>query len=137
MDDPAHRQWVEDTAFVLNAKLRENPGGVLSIVHTRAAHLDGMGHGSRYYNIKQLRNEAVRQLAVAGHHSVARQVLQMNFPLHHQDWECPNRAGILMTIDARLLAAVAPAQARDRVVRARAVTDAFLAEVNSAEAATR
>ena len=137
LDDPAHRQWVEDTAFVLNAKLRENPGGVLAIVHTRAAHLDGMGHGSRYYNIKQLRNEAVRQLAVAGHHSVARQVLQMNFPLHHQDWECPNREGILMTIDARLLAAVAPAQARDRVVRARAVTDAFLAEVNSAEAATR
>jgi len=137
LDDPQHRQWIEDTAFVLNAKLREDPGGVLSIVHTRAAHIDAMGHGSRYYNIKQLRNEAVRQLAAAGHHSIARQALQMNFPLHHQDWECPNREGILMTIDARLTAASAPAKARDQVVRARTLTDAFLAEVNAAEAATR
>ena len=137
LDDPKHRQWVEDTVFVLNSKLKENPGGVLSVVHTRAAHLDGMGHGSRYYNIKQLRNEAVRQLANAGHYAVARQVLQMNFPLHHQDWECPNREGILVAIDGRLAASAGFADAGDRLTRARMLSDAFLKEVNAAEATTQ
>ena len=136
LDDAKHRQWVEDTVFVLNSKLKESPGGVLSVVHTRTAHLDGMGHGSRYYNIKQLRNEAVRQLANAGHYAIARQVLQMNFPLHHQDWECPNREGILVAIDGRLAASAGLADAGERLNRARVLSDAFLKEVNAAEAAT-
>ena len=136
MDDPKHRQWLEDTVYVLNARMQDEPGGILSIIHTRSAHLDGMGHGSRYYNIKQLRNETVRQLANARHFAFARQALQMNFPLHHQDWECPNREGILMAIDGRLAAMGRAAEAADQLSRARALTDAFLTKVKAAEAAT-
>jgi len=135
LDDPKHRQWVEDTAFVMNAKLAEQPGGVLSILHTRTAHLDGMGHGSRYYNIKQLRNEAVRQLARSGHYTVAKQALEMNFPLHHQDWECPNRTGILMAINGRLAALAHQGTAADTLKRARGSTDDFLKKVDAAQAA--
>lgn len=135
LDDPKHRQWVEDTAFVLNAKLAEQPGGILSVLHTRTAHLDGMGHGSRYYNIKQLRNEAVRQLARSGHYTVAKQALEMNFPLHHQDWECPNRTGILMAINGRLAALARQGTAADTLKRARGATDEFLQQVDAAQAA--
>jgi len=131
LDDAGHRQWVEDTVYVLNSKLGENPGGVLSIVHTRTSHLDQMGHGSRYYNIKQLRNEAVRVLAQAGHPRVALQVLQMNYPLHHQDWECPNREGILVAIDGRISAQAGLKNAMSRLTEARRLTDAFLAKVDS------
>jgi hypothetical protein len=132
LDDPAHYRWVEDTVFVLNSKLKENPGGVLSIVHTRTSHLDKMGHGSRYYNIKQLRNEAVRVLAQAGHPRVAIQVLQMNYPIHHQDWECPNREGILVAIEGRLSAQAGLQNAMARLTEARGLTDAYLAKVDSA-----
>ena len=111
--------------------MKENPGGVLSIVHTRTIHLDKMGHGSRYYNIKQLRNEAVRVLAQAGQPRVALQVLQMNYPLHHQDWECPNRHGILVAIEGRLSAQAGLKNAMARLTEARSLTDAYLAEVDS------
>ena len=133
LSEPNHRQWVEDTAFVLNAKMKDQPGGVLSILHTRAAHLDGYGHGSRYYNIKQLRNEGVRQLARAGRFDLARQSLQMNFPLHHQDWECPNREGILLAIDGRLAAQAGSSDASAQLERARTATDLFLRRVRTAE----
>ena len=131
LDDPIHRQWVEDTVFVLNSKLKESPGGVLSIVHTRTSHLDQKGHGSRYYNIKQLRNEAVRVLAQAGKPRIALQVLQMNYPLHHQDWECPNREGILVAIEGRLSAQAGLKNAMSRLTEARRLSDAFLAKVDS------
>lgn len=135
LSDTSHRQWVQDTAYVLNAKLKDQPGGVLSILHTRSAHLDGYGHGSRYYNIKQLRNETVRQLARGGHFGLARQALQMNFPLHHQDWECPNREGILLAIDGRLAAMAGSGEAAGQLARARSATDAFLNRIRAADSA--
>ena len=88
-----------------------------------------MGHGSRYYNIKQLRNETLRRLADAGHARLARQVLAMNYPLHHQDWECPNRKGILVAIDGRLAAIAGDPDAMDRLLEARALSDEFLNQV--------
>ena len=134
LDEPTHRQWVEDTAYVLNARLQERPGAVLSVLKSRVDQLDAFKHGSRYYNIKQLRNEGVRVLAARGHYDIARQVLAMNFPLHHQDWECPNREGILLAIDARLAGLDGVANTDALMLKARQVTDAFLAQVDSADA---
>ena len=95
--------------------------------------LEHFRHGSRYYNIKQLRNEGVRVLARGGHYDFARQILAMNFPLHHQDWECPNREGILVAIDARLAMLDGDPRAEARLIEARQITDAFLAKVNQAD----
>ena len=58
----------------------------------------------------------------------------MNFPLHHQDWECPNREGILLAIDARLAGLDGVANTDALMLKARQVTDAFLAQVDSADA---
>lgn len=134
LDEPAHRQWVEDTAYVLNARLKERPGAVLSVLKSRVDQLDAFKHGSRYYNIKQLRNEGVRVLAARGHYDLARQVLAMNFPLHHQDWECPNREGILVALDARLAALDGAENTEALLNKARQVSDAFLAQVDAAPA---
>ena len=116
----------------MNAKMKESPGGILPILNSRVAFLDGMGHGSRYYNIKQLRNEALRRLADAGQTRLARQVLSMNYPLHHQDWECPNRKGILVAIDGRLAAIAGDSDAHERLLEARTLSDAFLKQVEEA-----
>ena len=132
LDDPKHRQWLEDTVYVFNTKMKEYPGGVLPILSSRVDFLDGMGHGSRYYNIKQLRNEVLRRLADAGHTRLARQVISMNYPLHHQDWECPNREGILVAIDGRLAAVNGDHDALDRLTQARTLSDAFLKQVDNA-----
>ena len=132
LDDPAHRTWVEDTVYVLNMKLKESPGAIVSLLKSRVDQLNHFQHGSRYYNIKQLRNEGVRVLARGGHHGFARQVLAMNFPLHHQDWECPNREGILVAIDARLAILDGDPRAEARLIEARKITDAFLAKIEEA-----
>jgi hypothetical protein len=131
LDDPRHRQWIEDTVYVLNTKLAQSPGGILPIVQSRTDILDSMAHGSRYYNIKQLRNETVRRLAQRKQMRLARQVLASNLPLHHQDWECPNREGILVAIDARLAAAGGHTDADRRFKEARTLSDAFLAKVDA------
>ena len=133
LDDPDHLQWLEDTVFVLNKMMEDNPGGLLSTIKSRTEHLGQMKHGSRYYNIKQLRNAGVRQLARGGHPRLARQVLALNFPLHHQDWECPNREGTLVAIDARLAVQGRRPDAEERLAEARRLSDAFLAEINKVQ----
>ena len=130
LDDPKHLQWLEDTVFVLNKMMKDNPGGLVSTIKSRGDYLNQMQHGSRYYNIKQLRNAGVRQLARAGHARLARQILALNFPLHHQDWECPNRAGTLIAIDARLAVAARQPDAEAQMVEARRLSDEFLAEIS-------
>ena len=87
--------------------------------------------------IKQLKNEGVRVLARGGHYDLARQGLAMNFPLHHQDWECPNRQGTLLAIDARLAALDRDKHAAENLKKARSITDAFLAKVAEADSQTR
>jgi hypothetical protein len=128
LDDPKHKQWVEDTVYVLNQRLAESPGSIVSLLKSRVDQLNSFAHGSRYYNIKQMRNEGVRVLARGGHFRLARQILAMNFPLHHQDWECPNREGILVAIDARLGMLHGDPKAEARLIEARAITDVFLAK---------
>ena len=73
-------------------------------IRQTTAALDAHEHGSRYYNVKQARNEAVRQLARNGRPDLALEVLSGNYPLHNQDWACPNREGILQALEGRLLA---------------------------------
>jgi hypothetical protein len=133
LDDPVHLQWLEDTVFVLNKMMKDQPGGLVSLIKSRTDYLGQMKHGSRYYNIKQLRNAGVRQLARGGHARLARQVLALNFPLHHQDWECPNREGILVAIDGRLAVAGRQPDAETQLAEARRLSDAFLAEISKVQ----
>jgi hypothetical protein len=133
LEDPKHRQWVEDTVYVLNARLQSSPGALVSLIKSRVDQLNAFKHGSRYYNIKQMLNEGVRVLARTGHYDIARQVLAMNFPLHHQDWECPNREGILIALDGRLAALAGDESASSRLAEARSLSDAFLRQIDTAE----
>jgi tetratricopeptide (TPR) repeat protein len=104
IDDPDHRPWLLSAVERLNAALAADPSSVPDLMEVLVDELNRYTHGSRYYNIKQLRNEGVRVLARAGHFELAREVLQTNYPLHHHDWAVPNRSGILEAIDGRLLA---------------------------------
>ncbi len=104
LDDPDHRARLDALALVLNEALIGNPDQVIPLLDAYVAEVDALGHGSRYYNIKQARNAAIRQLARAGRADLALQVLRQSWPLHHQDWACPNREAILRTVEGRLLA---------------------------------
>lgn len=134
LEDPEHRAFLEDRAAALNAALARDPAEVPALVAELVATLDAHGHGSRYYNIKQARNEAVRVLARADQPELALQVLQTNYPLHHQDWACPNRAGILEALEGRLLAEAGRAdEALARLEDSLESSAAFLAQVDEAE----
>ncbi len=130
LDDPEHRLWVvAETATLEAAKPAAVPDLVAAIVTT----LDGRPYGSRYYNIKQVRNAAVRVLASRGAYAEARTVLLTNWPLHHQDWACPNRAAILRAIEGRLLVAAGSREADDVLTTAMSEADTFLAHVADRE----
>lgn len=136
LEDADHAAWLAERADALNAALAADPSTVRPLITAMTAHFDAMGHGSRYYNIKQARNEAVRQLARAGHPELALDILRDNLPLHHQDWACPNREGILLSLEGRLLA---EAGQRDPALAALdAAMDAgraFLANADAAQVA--
>ena len=100
LDDPEHRARLEQAASALNAE--SDPDKVLAQLRALSKELDAAPHGSRFYNVKQVRNEGVRVLSSQGHHAQALALLSDNFPLHHQDWACPNRQGILLILQARL-----------------------------------
>ncbi len=131
LDDPAHRAWLEALAAELGQALEDRPSAIPAVVAEAAAELDAHGHGSRYYNIKQIRNDAVRQLALAGHPELALTVLDSNQPLHHQDWACPNRRGILGALRGRLAEAASGQAAFDPAWQE---TLAFLALVDRSHA---
>ena len=80
-----------------------NPPKAKQICQQATKKLDSYTDGSRFYNVKQFRNACVRQLAKAKSYDAAFEILQENFPLHNQDWACPNRQGILEAIGGRLL----------------------------------
>jgi len=133
LDDPDHRAWLADQERHLDAALASAPEQVHAIVAEMTARIDAMGHGSRYYNIKQIRNEAVRQLARAGRPALARQILADNWPLHAQDWACPNREGILRALDGRLLMAAGDPDAAARLRASLAASAEFLDLVDRAD----
>ena len=136
LDDPDHRARLDALALVLNEALIGNPEQVIPLLDAHVAEVDALGHGSRYYNIKQARNAAIRQLARAGRADLAVQVLRQSWPLHHQDWACPNRVAILRTLEGRLLAEAGQRPAAEATLAgARAESLRFLAFTQAAEAA--
>jgi len=133
LDDNAHRIWLEETKASLQPLLESDPSSLLGEARARTTTLDAFTHGSRFYNVKQLRNEVVRQLAKAGHYRAAADMLSDNFPLHHQDWACPNREGILLAISGRLLAEAGHDTAEDTLRRSLTAAASFLDQVELAE----
>lgn len=131
-DDPEHLPWLEQAAAALNAAA---PTEVPALVARQAAELAAYPGGIRYYAIKQLQNTAVRQLARGGHYAEALQVLAANQPLHNQDWACPDRATILIAIEARLRLLAGDATAAATAARGLREAEAFLAHVASRESA--
>ncbi len=136
LEDPEHRALLEEQAEELNAALARDPSEIRTLVNEIVAYFEAMGHGSRYYNIKQVRNEAVRQLARAGQPALALEIMGDMRPLHNQDWACPNREGILLALEGRLLAeAGQPAAALSTLEASLVAGRAFLADVAAAEVA--
>lgn len=130
LEDPEHRAWLEARAAELNAL---PDADVPAAIESMVRYLDAKPYGSRYYNIKQLRDTAVRVLASHGAYREALHVLRASWPLHAQDWACPDRAAILRAIEGRLLLAAGdPVAAEEVLGEAMTEADAFLAKVAAA-----
>ena len=100
--DPEHSIWLTKQAALIVSAIPEDPKKAKEYCFQSMKHLDSYSYGSRFYNVKQMRNACTRQLARAGHFEEAQEIFQTSFPLHHQDWACPNREGLLLTISGRL-----------------------------------
>ena len=135
LDDADHLARLTAEAEALDRAMSADPATVAPLVRAWTAELDALPHGSRYYNVKQARNDGVRQLARAGEPALALALLADHEPLHHQDWACPNRAGILKALNGRLLLAAGDPGADAALDAARAQSLAFLADVDAAETA--
>ena len=133
LDDPEHRSWLEQLGTELKDALSRSPTQASKQCKEAISKLDAYEHGSRFYNVKQLRNGCVRQLARAGHYLIAEKLLQENFPLHHQDWSCPNREGILLAISGRLLLLGEADNAEAQLQKALSAGQEFLKQVDLAE----
>ena len=136
LDDAEHVAWLQAEADALNALLAEDIEAVPARIRETTATLDAHGHGSRFYNVKQARGEAVRQLARHGRPELALDVLRDNYPLHNQDWACPNRLGILQALEGRLLAEAGRRdEAEEMLLSSLASSRAFVSLVDQAAAA--
>jgi hypothetical protein len=133
-DDDAYVEWLEQLAEKLTSLADSDPVGFVTAIRTAVTALSQHAHGSRFYNIKQLRNAGVRVLASRGHHTEAASLLADQRPLHNQDWACPNRAGILRAIEGRAaLASGDLSTAQTALQEASTLARAFLQEVAQAE----
>ena len=103
LTDSAHQIWLLSKGQKVLQHLSDAPQQSVSICQKAITELDNYKHGSRFYNVKQFRNACVRQLARAEHFDLAHSLFMQSFPLHHQDWACPNREGLLLAISGRLL----------------------------------
>ncbi len=130
LDDPAHQGWLEGAVQRLNAAGDEQ---VVQEIRALVSELEQRPYGSRYYNIKQLRNEGVRVLARRGRYDLAVTLLRDNTPLHDHDWACPNREGILLAIEGRLLALAGDSGAEEKLTEAVQASLTFLDAVARAE----
>jgi len=129
LNDPAHRKVLQAWVDELNRGLSEAPTSVPNVIDGIVKELDGAGHGSRYYNIKQARNSGVRQLARAGAWEPALEVLAGNWPLHAQDFECPNRDGILKGLEGRIRLLAGDPEAEPALEDALARAEVWMARV--------
>mgnify|MGYP000067467218 FL=1 len=133
-DDRAFVDWAGQLADQLSRLADTDPDGALRAIRAAVSAVNQHAHGSRFYNVKQLRNAGVRILASRGHGRQAAQLLADQRPLHNQDWACPNRAGILRGLEGRLaLASGDTTTARAALDEATDLSRAFLADVSKAE----
>ena len=133
-DDEAYLAWLGALAEQITRLADTDPAGVVAAIRTAVGALNQHTHGSRFYNVKQLRNAGVRILASRGHYSESSMLLADNYPLHNQDWACPNRAGILRALEARVAMANNDlATAATALTEASDLSRAFLKEVAQAE----
>ncbi len=102
VSDSEHNAWLTSYGSRLSNTIESNPKDAIGICQEAVEKLDAYEHGSRFYNVKQFRNACTRQLARLGHYKEALSVFNGSFPLHHQDWACPNREGLLLVIVGRL-----------------------------------
>ena len=101
LSDNTHNQWL--TTYGTQLKTA-TPSEMVELCTNAINELNAHTHGSRFYNVKQFRNGCTRQLARMGHYKEAKTIFDGSFPLHHQDWACPNREGLLLVILGRLTA---------------------------------
>ena len=132
LQDSKHRKFLQTTAQKIGNDL-SSPEQAIQIARDAIKKLDQATHGSRFYNIKQLRNATVRQLARSGAYTEAYTLFMDNFPLHHQDWACPNRKGLLLAVAGRLLAEGKSPKALETLQTSIDSSMAFLEKVNLAE----
>lgn len=102
VSDTEHNTWLTSYGTRLSNIIETDPKNAVDICQEAIEKLDAYDHGSRFYNVKQFRNACTRQLARLGHYEEALSVFSGSFPLHHQDWACPNREGLLLVIVGRL-----------------------------------
>lgn len=125
-DDRPYQAWLKTQARAWST-------GGLAEVKASVAAVAAHTHGSRFYNAKQLRNAGVRMLAGRQDWAGALSLVADQRPLHHQDWACPNRDGILRILEGRLRLCSQDGDAEAVVDDARARSLAFLDQVAKAE----
>ena len=132
--DPDHQGWLTGYGERLAKTLQNDPTESVQVCIEAINALDAYTHGSRFYNVKQFRNACTRQLARMGHYQEALSLFNQSFPLHHQDWACPNREGLLLVIVGRLEALEhSPEQGLDTLQRSIDAGLTFLEKVSQAE----
>jgi hypothetical protein len=104
VNDQEYQHWLTPHLMTMKTSADNNQPLIIEVKRLVDALNEQYNHGSLFYNLKQIRNASVRQLARKGHFEEAYAAHQLNFPLHHQDWACPNRDGLLKALGGRLLA---------------------------------
>lgn len=104
VSDDTHHAWLTQYGNTLQELASQHPDKAVATCQQAISELNAYTHGSRFYNVKQFRNACTRQLARLGHYAAAKTIFDDSFPLHHQDWACPNREGLLLVILGRLTA---------------------------------
>ena len=85
------------------------------------------------FGYKNSYNATICRLARASRYEEAYAVHLLNFPLHHQDWACPNRDGLLKALGGRLLAETQSPEAETALLESIHSSQAFLEKVTQAE----
>ena len=112
-------------------KMRE--GEVPRAVRGAVARLEEHPEGARWFEAMALQNGAIRQLARQGHYLEALDVLREQSPPRGIDWFCPDRAAVLLGLEARLRLVSGDREAARKLREARSESLAFLTFVAMCE----
>ena len=130
--DPVTRAWFTERAARLTAA---PPDSLPAVVEDVVRETERLGLGdSRYYLAKQIRNAGIRSLARRGDWEAARQVTAALRGPFGMDRKVPDMDSVLLVIEGRLAVLAGDPDAEGLLRAALASTEAFLAEVDAAEA---